>query len=288
MLAFLLRLLARLPLRWLHGLGAMAGWLVFLMSARYARRLSENLAASGIARTPSELAGLRRRVVAELGKGALELPAIWFRPPAQADKLMRAVQGWDLVDAARAAGRGVLFLTPHIGCFEIAALHAARRVRITILYRPPKMAWIEPLLRAGRTGGLGTLAPTNLTGVRRLLKALRAGEAVGLLPDQVPGTGEGVWAPFFERPAFTMTLVGRLQKATNCVVLLAFARRLPRGEGFELSLEPLEGDLAGPDGPARMNAAVEHVVRQCPEQYLWSYNRYKAPRRAPPRPEEAA
>jgi len=288
MLAFLLRLLARLPLRWLHWLGAMAGWLVYLTSPRYARRLSENLAASGVARDPAELASMRRRVVAELGKGAFELPAIWFRTPEQADALMRAVHGWDLVDAARAAGRGILFLTPHIGCFEISALHAARRLPITILYRPPKLAQLEPLLRAGRTGGLGTLAPTNLTGVRRLLKALRAGEAVGLLPDQVPGVGEGVWAPFFGRPAFTMTLVGRLQRATDCVVLLAFARRLPRGEGFELTLEALEGDLAAPDGTARLNAAVERIVRRCPEQYLWSYNRYKAPRRAPPRPEEAA
>jgi Kdo2-lipid IVA lauroyltransferase/acyltransferase len=288
MLAFLLRLLARLPLRWLHWLGVMAGSLVYLMSPRYARRLSDNLAASGVARDPAELAGMRRRVVAELGRSALELPAIWFRPPEQADALMRRVEGWDLVDAARAAGRGILFLTPHIGCFEIAALHAARRLPITILYRPPKLAWLEPLLRAGRTGGLGTLAPTTLTGVRRLLKALRAGEGVGLLPDQVPGVGEGVWAPFFGRPAFTMTLVGRLQKATDCVVLLAFARRLPRGAGFVMTLEALEGDLAAADGAARLNAAVERVVRRCPEQYLWSYNRYKAPRRAPPRPGEAA
>ncbi len=288
MLALLLRALAQLPLRWLHGLGAMAGWLVYLISPRYARRLSENLEASAVARDPADLARMRRRVVAELGKGAFELAAVWFRPPERADALMRAVHGWELVDAARAAGRGVLFLTPHIGCFEIAALHAARRVPITILYRPPKLAWLEPLLRAGRTGGLGTLAPTNLTGVRRLLKALRAGEAVGLLPDQVPGVGEGAWAPFFGRPAFTMTLVGRLQKATDCVVLLAFARRLPKGAGFVLSLEALDADLAAPDGVAMLNAAVERVVRLCPEQYLWSYNRYKAPRRAPPRPQEAA
>ncbi len=288
MLALLLRLLARLPLRWLHRLGAMAGWLVYLTSPRYARRLSENLAASGLARDPAELADMRRHVIAELGKGAFELPAIWFRPPERADTLMRAVHGWDLVESARAAGRGVLFLTPHIGCFEIAAVHAARRIPITILYRPPKLAWLEPLLRAGRTGGLGKLAPTNLTGVRRLLKALRAGEAVGLLPDQVPGTGEGAWAPFFGRPAFTMTLAGRLQRATNCVVLVAFARRLPAGRGFEMTLESLDGDLAGEDGTALLNAAVERVVRQCPEQYLWSYNRYKAPRRAPPRPEAVA
>jgi KDO2-lipid IV(A) lauroyltransferase len=284
MLAILLRLLARLPLRWLHALGAIAGWLVDRASPRYARRITENLAASGVARDAAGLAGMRRRVVAELGKGAFELPALWCRPPDEVDPLMRAVRGWDIVDGARAAGRGVLLLTPHLGSFEIAALYAARRVPLTILYRPPKLAWLEPMLRAGRAGGLGQLAPTNLTGVRRLLKALRAGEAVGLLPDQVPGMGEGAWAPFFGRPAFTMTLVGRLQKATNCVLVLAFARRLPRGRGFEMDLEVLDADLSGPDGVARLNEAVESLVRRCPEQYLWSYNRYKAPRRAPPPP----
>ena len=284
MFAFLLRLLARLPLRWLHALGAVAGWLVDRLSPRYSQRISENLAASGVARDAADLAGIRRRVVAELGKGAFELAFMWCRRPEDVEPLMRTVRGWELVENARARGRGVLLLTPHLGCFEIAALYAARRVPLTIMYRPPKLAWLEPLLRAGRAGGLGKLAPTNLTGVRRMLKALRAGEAVGLLPDQVPGMGEGAWAPFFGRPAFTMTLVGRLQKATDCVLLLAFARRLPAGRGYELDMEALDADLSGPEGVELLNAAVERVIRRCPEQYLWSYNRYKAPRRAPPPP----
>lgn len=284
----LLRLLAQLPLSWLHRLGAFTGWVVDRLSPRFAARITENLDRSGIEPDPVRRARLRRRVVAELGKATLEVAAIWFRPPARAEKMMVSVRGWDIIEAQRAAGRGVLLLTPHLGCFEIAALYAARRVPMTILYRPPKLRWLEPLLRAGRAGGLAHLAPTTLGGVRRLLKALRAGEAVGLLPDQVPGVGEGAWAPFFGRPAFTMTLAGRLQQSTGCAVLLAIARRLPRGRGFELELELFDGDLAGPDGAARLNAAVEQVVRRCPEQYLWSYNRYKAPAGAPPVPGPAS
>jgi KDO2-lipid IV(A) lauroyltransferase len=132
-------------------------------------------------------------------------------------------------------------------------------------------------MRIGRTRGYGRLAPTSMGGVRQLLKALRNGEAVGLLPDHVPGFGEGVWAEFFGRPAYTMTLVGKLQKATGCIAILAFARRLPEGRGYALDLDVLEDDLTGLVGARRLNAAIEDIVRRCPEQYLWSYNRYKVP-----------
>lgn len=277
MAAYLLRLLAWLPLPWLHRLGSCIGWLIDRSSPRFSARLTENLVASGLAADPPSLARLRRRVVAELGKAVLELPAIWLRQPEEVDRLVRRVRGWEHVEAARGAGRGILFLTPHLGCFEIAALHAALRVPITVLYRPPKLRWLAPVMQAGRSRGYGRLVPTNLTGVRHLLKALKAGEAVGLLPDQVPGFGEGQWAPFFGRPALTMTLAGRLQQATGCEVLLAVARRLPGGAGYELDIEVLAGRLDGPEGVARLNAAIERLVRHCPEQYLWSYNRYKVP-----------
>ena len=288
MVVHLLRLLARFPLSWLHCLGALTGRVVDRVSPRFSARVAENLERSGIEPDPARRARLHRRVVAELGKGMLEVAAIWFRPIERAEKLMVAVRGWDIVDAQRARGRGVLLLTPHLGCFEIAALYTARRVPLTILYRPPKLRWLEPLLRSGRAGGLAHLAPTTLGGVRRLLKALKAGEVVGLLPDQVPGVGEGAWAPFFGRPAFTMTLAGRLQQSTGCAVVLVVARRLPGGRGFEMDVELFEGDLAGPDGPANLNAAVEGMIRRCPEQYLWSYNRYKVPAGAPPLPADEA
>jgi KDO2-lipid IV(A) lauroyltransferase len=155
---------------------------------------------------------------------------------------------------------------------------------ITVLYRPPKLKWLEPLMRAGRSRGYGKLAPTTLGGVRQLLRALRAGEAVGLLPDQVPGNGEGLWAEFFGRQAYTMTLVGKLQRATGCAVILAFARRLPGGRGFRLELRAVPDDLSGTAGARRLNAALEALIRGCPEQYLWSYNRFKVPAGAEPPP----
>lgn len=280
MLALVLKIAARLPLRVLHGLGAACGRIALRLSPGFAGKIDRHLVVAGLASGD----GLRSTVAAEIGKGAFELPAIWFRPAEHSAALVRDVIGWGHVDAARDAGRGVLFLTPHLGCFEVAALYAAMRVPITVLYRPPKLAWLEPLMRVGRSRGYGTLAPTTLGGVRQLLRALRSGEAVGLLPDHVPGFGEGQWVPFFGRPAWTMTLAGRLQQSTGCVVLLAFARRLPRGRGYVLTIEPVDADLAGPGGPLRLNTLLEALIRRCPEQYLWSYNRWKVPAGVAPPP----
>jgi KDO2-lipid IV(A) lauroyltransferase len=281
MLATLFRVLACLPLRLLHFLGAAAGWATYLASSRYAARMRENLTASGVC-AADECGKVLRRAVAEAGKSVLELPAVWLRPERQALQLLKTCHGWAHVEAALARGKGLIFLTPHMGCFEITSLYYAARHPITVLYRPPKLRWLQPLIDAGRVRGQVTLAPTDLSGVRALFKALRRGEAIGILPDQVPGQGEGVWADFFGRPAYTMTLVGRLVHSTDAAVVLAAAFRLPHGKGFELWLEPLpEGLPAEPAAAARfINAAIESLVRRRPEQYLWSYNRYKVPKGA--------
>jgi len=274
MLVALFRLLARLPLSWLHGTGAALGWLVYWCSPAYSARLRENLYGSGVCAGDAQCAPLLRAAVGAAGKGVTELVAVWFGNAEKVAGLVVECERWDAAVAARARGNGIIFLTPHLGCFEISALYAARRAPLTVLYRPPKLRWIEPLMMVGRTRSGAVLAPANLRGVRMLYKALARGEAVGLLPDQAPGVGEGVWAEFFGRPAYTMTLVRRLQQASGAAVIMAFAERLPAGRGYRLHFQELPvRDL----DEAALNRAVEAQVRRCPEQYLWSYNRYKVP-----------
>lgn len=276
----LLRLFANLPLRLIHLLGALLGWLVYLASPHYAVRLRENLLASGICVEAGACKALLRKAISEAGKGVAELAVVWVRPLEKVVPLVRQCHGWEYIEAALAAKRGIVFLTPHLGCFEIAALYYAARHPITILYRPPKLGWIAPSMEQGRGKGHVILAPTDMTGVKALLKGLKRGEAVGILPDQVPGMGEGVWADFFGRPAYTMTLAARLAQSTGARVIMAFAERMPRGAGYVLTFKPFPGELATDrDTAARqLNQAIEDLVRSCPEQYLWSYNRYKTPK----------
>ena len=278
-MVFLFRLLSWLPLSWLHSLGAVAGRLAFACSARLRRHGEENLAQAGLPASP-----LNRLSAAHAGRTLFELPKLWGRPAAEVAARVVRVSDWTLVEEAWAAGRGILFLTPHLGCFEITAQYYAAHRPMTVLYRRPKKNWLAPLMEAGRGANL-KLAPADLSGVRSLIRNLRQGEAVGMLPDQVPGQGEGTWLPFFGRPAYTMTLAARLSE-TGATVLLAYAERLPRGAGYHLRLFPLPHPLTGTveEKAAQINKALEDLIRQCPEQYLWGYNRYKRPSGAPPAP----
>jgi Kdo2-lipid IVA lauroyltransferase/acyltransferase len=276
-MVFLFRLLSHLPLFVLHNLGAAAGWLTWLASPKYRRRMRENLALAGLSQVQSNAIG-------EAGKSVAELPRIWLRPTEELLQLVSRASGWEYVEAARADGRGAIFLAPHMGCFEIVGQYLAGRPSadgsrhpITALYRRPRHAWLAPILEAGRGLNL-KLAPADLSGVRRLIKALKSGEQCGILPDQVPGNGEGIWSPVFGKPAYTMTLAARLAE-TGATVLMAYAERLPYGAGYHIHFLPLSRPLAG-DLPARvaqLNDEVEAIIRLCPQQYLWGYKRYKRP-----------
>ena len=279
-MSFLLRAIAALPLPMLHAIGSVIGWLVYLGSARFRKYLGANLLAAGY-RDPA----LRRAAIAHTGRSVLELPAIWLRPQEAVARLIVEVQGWDLIERALAAGRGAILLTPHLGCWEITAQYASRRFPITVLYSPPKLRAVEPLMQRGRTREGMASVPPDLSGLRAMLRALHRGQAIGILPDQVPGLGEGEWAEFFGRPAYTMTLVTKLADRTGAPVLLGYAERLARGRGYRLVVVPMAAAHEGESPQRALNRAIEDLVRRCPAQYLWAYNRYKVPAGvAPPGP----
>jgi KDO2-lipid IV(A) lauroyltransferase len=269
MLVTLFRLLSRLPLSWLHAIGSLLGRLVYWVAPTYRRRLKENIARAGYA---PFLPG----AIGAAGKNIAELPFVWF---ASEERLLEVavLENWQLIESTLAEGKGVIFLTPHLGCFEVTAQVVATRIPLTVLYRPPKKAALKPLLEGARAGARLRLAPATLSGVRSLLKTLKQGGAIGMLPDQVPQQGEGVWADFFGKPAYTMTLPAKLQQMSGAPVLVAFGLRV-RG-GFRVRITRLHAPLTGtPQEQARtINAAMEALIAQSPEQYFWSYNRYKTP-----------
>jgi Kdo2-lipid IVA lauroyltransferase/acyltransferase len=276
---FLFVLLSKWPLPVLHGLGWVLGWLTFLLSGRYRRTLFLH----------ARQAGFSRRValssVGESGKLIAELPRLWLGRPVR--------MGWEgaaCIEAAQAHGAGVLFLTPHLGCFEVTAQAYAERFGakqpVTVLYRPARQAWLSELMTTARDRpGLHTAA-TTLAGVKQLIKALRSGHAVGLLPDQVPPEGQGVWAPFFGRDAYTMTLSARLAHTAGAQLVLIWGERLSWGRGYLVRVRPFDPDHTSPlssdalQAAQQINAAMELLVRECPQQYLWSYERYKSPKGA--------
>ena len=272
-MASLFRWFAAAPLWLLHAAGWWLGWLVFLASATYRGRFLSN----------SKRAGYRfkavRAAVGSAGKMVAELPRLWLGSAVVCE--------WEndaCVDQAYANGKGVVFLTPHLGCFEVTAQAVALRYGapygdLTVLYRPARQPWLAELMADARNRpGLKT-APTSLAGVRQMLRALRSGHAVGLLPDQVPPEGMGQWAAFFGRDAYTMTLSVRLAQQTGATVLLLWGERLRWGRGYRLHFrtlaQPLEPDLGA--ATQQVNREMERLIAECPGQYLWGYARYKQP-----------
>jgi KDO2-lipid IV(A) lauroyltransferase len=272
-MTILLKSFAALPLWLLHGLGWTMGWLAFGVSGVYRRRFLLN----------ARQAGFHWRqwlgAVGEAGKLVTELPRLWLGRAVPVDLV-----GAQHVAQALAAARGIVFLTPHLGCFEIAAQVYAQRFGrqqpMTALFRPPRQKWLRDwVIHARARPGLDT-APTTLAGVKQMFRALKSGQSVALLPDQVPPLGMGLWAPFFGRDAYTMTLSARLAQQTGATVLLAWGERLSWGQGYRVHVQPLEGDLPADavQAAALINRAMEALIRQCPQQYLWGYARYKQPR----------
>ncbi|CAG4884498.1 Lipid A biosynthesis lauroyl acyltransferase [Georgfuchsia toluolica] len=275
----LFRLLGYLPLRVLHAFGTALGVVAYVLSERSRRYIRQNLAIAGLAQQVSPW-----RVMIEAGRTMMELPWLWLRPQQEIVAKVVTVSGWHHVDNALERKKGIVFFTPHLGCFEITAQYYAVKEPLTVMYRRPKQDWLMPLLEKGR-GANFRLATADISGVRALMRTLRAREAIGILPDQVPGNGEGVWAPFFGKPAYTMTLAARLA-ASDTTVLLIYAERLPRGAGFHIKVRPFTELLTGTlqENAAAINRAIETLVRECPQQYAWNYNRYKVPAGAEPPP----
>lgn len=256
---------ARLPLGLARALGAVAGLVAWAGSPGYRRKLRENLRRAGFA-------GIRASVRAaiEAGRMAGELPYIWLRPP---EAIAQRVVCDDLavLDEAERRGLGIVFLTPHLGAFEATARWYSQRAPITVMFRPPRKPLLGALVMHARGGPGLRPVPAALSGVRAMLRALRAGAAVGLLPDQVPGAGEGRWAMFFGEPAYTMTLPMKLVQSTRASVIIAVGERV--SGGWRLRLERFDGEPS----PEALNARMERMILASPHQYLWGYNRYKRP-----------
>jgi KDO2-lipid IV(A) lauroyltransferase len=274
-MTFLFWLISRLPLWWLHAIGGVLGLLAARLPGRYGRRLAENLRQA----YPDASKAMLAEAARSTGRMILEMPYFWSRRNPEARMYGFADRLWPELDRLMAQGRGLIILVPHLGCFEVLPQAFALRHPVTALYKPPHQAWLRDWIVKMRTRPNLAMAPAQPRGVRMLVKALKRGEAIGILPDQVPTGGEGAWAPFFGKPAYTMTLVQRLQQLTGAPIAVVFAERLPRGVGYLGHMQVINHLL--PADPAEavavINEAVEKLVRACPTQYLWGYNRYKHP-----------
>lgn len=275
---FLLTATAHLPLPVAQGLGAALGGLLSLFPNEMRRVARRNIARCFVDWSPARRRRLLRQCLMQTGRTAAETGILWLRPLERVLPLIREVEGEELLEQAMARGRGVIMLSPHLGSWEITGLYLSVHWGITCMYRPPKLVAMNEMMLHGRERGGAHLVPTDASGVRVLLRALRQGEMIGILPDQDPGRDSGVFAPFFGHPANTMVLLPKLARKSGATVLFIYAERLPRGRGFRLYIRPAPDGIDDADlgrAAANLNQGVEACVRHLPAQYQWGYKRFK-------------
>lgn len=273
-----LRLVALFPLRAAHALGRLLG-VIFFHSKNDLKKISRmNVRLCFPEMKGQQQDELAQEALKHVGMAIMECGALWVWSPGRIMNLVKQVSGEELLKSAMAKGDGVILVVPHLGGWEMVGLYVSHRYPMTSMYRPPRLAGTSQFVRSGREKMGAKLVPTDTAGIRALRKALSLGEVVAILPDQDPGKGAGVFAPFFNIQANTATLLSRLASKSGATVLVTYAERLPNGQGYHVHFISSPDCVADKDPVAAagcLNRAVEQCARTLPAQYQWAYRRFR-------------
>jgi KDO2-lipid IV(A) lauroyltransferase len=275
---FLLRLCAPLPLPLIHGFGVLIGWGLALIPGRLQDDTTINISLCFQGLSEARQRRLVRSSLIETGKALLETSALWLRPGPRALRLIRKIDGAELVERALEQGKGVILATPHLGSWEAAGLYGAAACHMTCLYRPLRIPEIEDLVCNARNRLGANHVPATVAGIRTLYRTLGQGGTVAMLPDQEPQADAGIFAPFFGIPAWTMVLLARLSHRSGAPVVFAWCERLARGSGYHLHFRAAPEEIYSRDTEGAvivMNRMIEQLIRECPTQYQWGYRRFR-------------
>ena len=278
LLLLVLKCLAFTPLPLLHGLARVGGWLTNALPSRAKSTTYKNLQTCFADKSEPEIAALAKDSLGHTVATALEMGKAWAQPVSWTIALVKEEDGYQEFLAAGESGKGVILLAPHLSNWEIFGFYACQDLASNFMYQPPRSAAMDRLLKEVRSRSGVQMAPTSRAGVAQVLAALKRGEMVGVLPDQVPADGSGEFAPFFGEPAYTMTLVSKLAQRTGAHVFCGFAQRLPGGRGFKAVFRRADETIYSSDievSLAGLNRSVEDCVQLAPAQYQWEYKRFR-------------
>ena len=275
MIRLFLAFCSLLPLKVNHYFGSFIGYLLYLFNSEAKSVSKQNLRICFPNLSDSNLKVLLRKVLIETGKGLTESGLIWNQNFTDNAKLIRNINGEHYLDNSKKT----ILLVPHIGCWEITGRVLAKKRKVTFMYKPLRSKKQNDYLYARRNQGNLSMASADKSGILKIQRALISGDIIGMLPDQDPGNDGALIIPFFGKKVNTMTLLARIAKKHNAQVLMLWARRLDSGQGFELNLKPIDLEVNGDNLEERvgqMNHFIESLIREQPDQYMWSYKRFKS------------
>ena len=262
-----------MPLPVNHFFGYLIGLFTYLLRTETKKVITKNIQLCFPKLSEKDRKSLIYKAHIENGKTLTESSKIWLKSFKNNKKLIKSINGIESLKSKRP----VILMVPHYGCWEITGRIIAIESRLTFMYKKLDSPDKENYLLSKRQQGNLSMATADRSGVIKLQKSLKSGEIIGILPDQFPGIDSGERSSFFGQDAYTMTLLVKLAKKNNAKVILTWAERLSFGRGFKLNLEPV--DITSSDNEIEnlnnMNSVIENLVLIKPEQYLWSYKRFK-------------
>lgn len=273
----IISLLALFSLRNCHRLGSIIGWILSIFPNRNLHVTTTNVQLCFPEMEKEQQQRLIKKSLIETGKTLAEASPMWQWNKDKLFKLIKKVHGEDSIQQAINNKQGVIIALPHLGNWELLGLYCSAKYPTTSMYQKPKMAQLDSVVKKGRERFGAKLVPTDNQGIRAMLKALKKNELICILPDQEPSDGNGIFAPFFGLQAYSMTLISRLANKTDAKVIVAYTKRLGGGQGYEIIFSEVDKINVGSleDSVTYLNAETEKCIREIPEQYQWSYKRFR-------------
>lgn len=281
--AFFLQSVGKLPFLVAQVIGALMGYILWLLPSESKHVTEINLRKCFPEKTDSWYKSVGRKSLIQSSIMMLEIAPLWTRPFVWGKQFIVSVDGEELINEAARKNKGILFITPHLGNWELLSQYIASRFQVTAMYRPAKLQAIDKIIINSRSEPGTIMAPTNIRGVKQIKDCLNAGGTTVIFPDQVPHKRGGVHVPFFATSCFTGVLVPRLLRSTERVnneitPLCIYCHRIGIGKGFEVRVRAVSSDIHSNDATVATTAlsqTIESVVLENIEQYQWSYKRFK-------------
>ncbi len=269
-------LIGKLPLSVVQLLGSLIGNLLLAFRIRMALVCHENIRRCFPELTSQDQQDLTRQSLQETSKSFLESAISWTASKDICQSLIYEVEGKSEVDTLIAKGNGLIFIIPHLGNWEIIQHYLGRYYKPTHMYQPNRDKSLNTYIQSCRDKTGTHFVPTDNSGIRAQLKALRQGGAIGVMPDQEPEIHTGEFAPFFGIDALTNHLVTGYVAKTGASTIITHLTRLQNGKGFRLTFSVADLDSGSTsESLSLLNQSIERAIRPIPGQYLWSYKRFR-------------
>lgn len=280
-LKYTFKILTLLPLGAHHLIGALIGRLLYIFNNRNKHISKINIDICFPNLSHLEKQKLLRQTLIENAKTLIESFWLWRHPKQSLTLLLGKIENSFLLERANNQSVGTIFVTPHFGSWEYIGLLTAANSKLLILYAPPKSKYIEQLSCQGRKSTGGSVISTDKLNIKTLIKHIKAGGSVGILPDQVPDGNGGIYVNFFGRKSYTSTLVCKLANKLQCSVVFCYALRNNNNHlKYDAYYHEANKDIYSDDlikATSALNSHIESFISTAPSQYIWGYKRFKRP-----------